>query len=144
MSAALREVNPPRTCLPDNRDGIVAAVSGRGVAVRRNRLDRGRRPAMRMTRRSTGRRRLAAKLAGLMGVIVIASSQFMGTPRAADPIKVGWDRPMSPPGGYAEGALMKQAAELASAELIAKGGVLGSQIAMVFADTRGKPEGGTA
>jgi hypothetical protein len=45
---------------------------------------------MGMTRRMTGRWRVAAKLAVLIGVIVIASSQFMGTPRAADPVKIGW------------------------------------------------------
>jgi len=99
---------------------------------------------MGMTGRITGRWRVAAKLAVLIGVIVIASSQFMGTPRAADPIKVGWVGPLSPPGGYAEGTLMKQAAQLAADEINAKGGVLGRQIEVVFADTRGKPEEGTA
>ena len=39
---------------------------------------------------------------------------------------------------------MKQAAQLAADEINAKGGVLGRQIQMVFADTRGKPEEGTA
>ena len=94
--------------------------------------------------RITGRWRVTAKLAVLIGAIVIASSQFVGAPRAADPIKVGWVGPLSPPGGYAEGALMKQAAELAAAEINAKGGVLGRPIQVVFADTRGKPEEGTA
>jgi branched-chain amino acid transport system substrate-binding protein len=92
----------------------------------------------------TGRWRVAAKLAVLIGVIVAASSQFVGAPRAADPIKVGWVGPLSPPGGYAEGTLMKQAAQLAADEINAKGGVLGRPIQVVFADTRGKPEEGTA
>jgi branched-chain amino acid transport system substrate-binding protein len=39
---------------------------------------------------------------------------------------------------------MKQAAQLAADELNAKGGVLGRPIQVVFADTRGKPEEGTA
>jgi branched-chain amino acid transport system substrate-binding protein len=100
---------------------------------------------MGMTRRITGRWRVTAKLVVLIGGIVIASSQFIGAPaRAADPIKVGWVGPLSPPGGYAEGALMKQAAQLAADEINAKGGVLGRQIQVVFADTRGKPEEGTA
>ena len=99
---------------------------------------------MGMTRRITGRWRVAAKLAVLIGAIVIASSQFIGAPRAADPIKIGWVGPLSPPGGYAEGTLMKQAAQLAADEINAKGGVLGRQIQVVFADTRGKPEEGTA
>jgi len=95
--------------------------------------------------RITGRWRVTAKLLVLIGGIVIAASQFVGAPaRAADPIKVGWVGPLSPPGGYAEGALMKQAAELAAAEINAKGGVLGRPIQVVFADTRGKPEEGTA
>jgi branched-chain amino acid transport system substrate-binding protein len=51
---------------------------------------------------------------------------------------------LSPPGGYAEGALMKQAAQLAADELNAKGGLLGKKIEVVFQDTRGQPEEGTA
>jgi len=95
--------------------------------------------------RVTGRWRVVGKLVVLIGGIVIAASQFVGAPaRAADPIKVGWVGPLSPPGGYAEGALMKQAAQLAADEINAKGGVLGRQIQVVFADTRGKPEEGTA
>ena len=103
---------------------------------------------MRMTGRIRGGSRdagaVTAKLAVLIGGIVIASSQFIGAPRAADPIKVGWVGPLSPPGGYAEGALMKQAAQLAADEINAQGGVLGRQIQVIFADTRGKPEEGTA
>ena len=83
-------------------------------------------------RRITGRWRVTAKLAVLIGGIVIASSQFIGAPRAADPIKIGWVGPLSPPGGYAEGALMKQAAELAADEINAKGGVLGRQIEIIY------------
>ena len=84
---------------------------------------------MRITGRVTGRWRVVGKLVVLIGGIVIASSQFVGAPaRAADPIKVGWVGPLSPPGGYAEGALMKQAAQLAADEINAKGGVLGRQI----------------
>src|SRR5437763_1148661 len=84
---------------------------------------------------------------GLLVLItaIVTASQLIGTAaKAADPIKVGWVGPLSPPGGYAEGALMKQAAEIAAEELNAKGGVLGRPIQLVFADTRGKPEEGTA
>src|SRR3984893_12688507 len=92
-----------------------------------------------------GRRHVAGRLAVLIGALVLVSVPFMGAPvNAADPIKVGWVGPLSPPGGYAEGALMKQAAELAAEEINAKGGVLGRQIQVVFADTRGQPEEGTA
>lgn len=87
----------------------------------------------------------AAGILMLIGGIVIAWSELMGTPaKAADPIKVGWVGPLSPPGGYAEGALMKQAAQIAADELNAKGGVLGRPIQLIFQDTRGKPEEGTA
>ena len=70
-----------------------------------------------------GRRHVGGGLAVLIAALVIVSAQFMAAPlKAADPIKVGWVGPLSPPGGYAEGALMKQAAELAAEEINAKGG----------------------
>ena len=95
--------------------------------------------------RVNGRWHVAGKLAAVIGGVVILSSQFMGAPvKAADTIKIGWVGPLSPPGGYAEGALMKQAAQLAAEEINAKGGLLGKQIELVFQDTRGKPEEGTA
>ena len=89
--------------------------------------------------------RVTGTLVLLVGGIVMASFHFMDTPAtAADPIKVGWVGPLSPPGGYAEGALMKQAAEVATEEINAKGGVLGRPIQLIAHDTRGKPEEGTA
>jgi branched-chain amino acid transport system substrate-binding protein len=81
----------------------------------------------------------------LMGGLVLVSAQFVGARlNAAEPIKVGWVGPLSPPGGYAEGALMKDAAQLAADEINAKGGVLGRPIEVIFEDTRGQPEEGTA
>jgi branched-chain amino acid transport system substrate-binding protein len=92
-----------------------------------------------------GPRHMAGRLAMLIGGLVLVSAQFVGAPlNAAEPIKVGWVGPLSPPGGYAEGALMKQAAELAAEEINAKGGVLGRPIQVIFQDTRGQPEEGTA
>jgi branched-chain amino acid transport system substrate-binding protein len=67
-----------------------------------------------------------------------------GNARAQETIKIGWVGPLSPPGGYAEGALMKQAAQLAAEEINAKGGLLGKKIEMFYEDTRGQPEEGTA
>ena len=65
--------------------------------------------------------------------------------RAADPIMIGWVGPLSPPGGYAEGTNMKNAAELAATEINAQGGILGRPVEIVYADTRGMPaEGRTA
>src|SRR5262249_41417952 len=99
----------------------------------------------RFTMRIIKRWRVTGTLAVLIGLTIIASTQFMNTPaKAADPIKVGWVGPLSPPGGYAEGALMKQAAEVAAEEINAKGGVLGRPIQLIAQDTRGKPEEGTA
>ncbi len=95
--------------------------------------------------RVKGRWHVTSKLLVLIGATVLASSQLIGTSaRAADRNKVGWVGPLSPPGGYAEGALMKQAAEVAADELNAKGGVLGRPIKVIFVDTRGRPEEGTA
>jgi len=65
--------------------------------------------------------------------------------RAADPIRIGWVGPLSPPGGYAEGTNMKNAAALAAEEVNAHGGVLGRPVEITYADTRGMPaEGRTA
>jgi branched-chain amino acid transport system substrate-binding protein len=65
--------------------------------------------------------------------------------RAADPISIGWVGPLSPPGGYAEGTNMKNAAEIAASEINAQGGILGRQVEITYADTRGMPaEGRTA
>jgi len=95
--------------------------------------------------RAIGRWHAAGRLALLIGGLVIAPALLLsGQVRAADTIKVGWVGPLSPPGGYAEGALMKAATELAIDEINAKGGVLGKKIECYYEDTRGQPEEGTA
>ena len=54
-----------------------------------------------------GRWHVRGRLVTLIGGLVLVLAPFMGTPlEAADPIKVGWVGPLTPPGGYAEGALM--------------------------------------
>ena len=63
---------------------------------------------------------------------------------AAEPIKIGEVGPLSPPGGFEDGKLMLDAAKLAEEEINAAGGVLGRPIKVIEADTRGKPEEGTA
>jgi branched-chain amino acid transport system substrate-binding protein len=64
---------------------------------------------------------------------------------AANPIVIGWVGPLSPPGGYAEGTNMKNAAAIALDEINAQGGLLGRPVEIVYADTRGMPaEGRTA
>jgi branched-chain amino acid transport system substrate-binding protein len=95
--------------------------------------------------RVEGRRHVAIKLAVVIGALVMAPTQFTAAPaQAQDVIKIGWVGPLSPPGGYAEGALMKQSAELAAEEINAKGGLLGKKIQLISQDTRGQPEEGTA
>jgi branched-chain amino acid transport system substrate-binding protein len=92
-----------------------------------------------------GRWQVTGMLAATMGGLVLVSAQFLSAPlNAAEPIKIGWVGPLSPPGGYAEGALMKDAAQLAADEINAKGGLLGRPIQVIFEDTRGQPEEGTA
>ena len=64
---------------------------------------------------------------------------------AGEPIVIGCVGPLSPPGGYAEGTLMKDAILMAADEINAKGGVIGRPLQIVVADTRGMPaEGRTA
>jgi branched-chain amino acid transport system substrate-binding protein len=64
---------------------------------------------------------------------------------AGDPVAIGWVGPLSPPGGYAEGTNMKNAAVIAEAEINAQGGLLGRPVEITYADTRGMPaEGRTA
>ena len=95
--------------------------------------------------RVEGRKHVGMKLALVIGALVIAPTPFMATPaQAQDTIKIGWVGPLSPPGGYAEGALMKQATELAAEEINAKGGLLGKKVEVIYEDTRGQPEEGTA
>jgi branched-chain amino acid transport system substrate-binding protein len=93
--------------------------------------------------RIKGRWHAAAGISLLVGGFVILPAHFTEV-RAEDTIKIGWVGPLSPPGGYAEGALMKQAAQLAADQINAKGGLLGKKIEMFYEDTRGQPEEGTA
>lgn len=85
----------------------------------------------------------------ITGLAVLAAAGVLFVPvqmswSAAEPIKIGEVGPLSPPGGYADGKLMLDAAQLAESEINAKGGVLGRPIKIVEADTRGMPEEGTA
>ncbi|HKV43194.1 MAG TPA: ABC transporter substrate-binding protein [bacterium] len=80
----------------------------------------------------------------IAGLVIIPAQTMRVALSAAEPIKTGWVGPLSPPGGYAEGALMKDAAQIATDEINAKGGVLGRPLSISFQDTRGQPEEGTA
>ena len=63
---------------------------------------------------------------------------------ATEPVRFGWVGPLSPPGGYAEGILMKDAAVMAAAAINGQGGILGRPVEIVYADTRGMPAEGVA
>lgn len=84
--------------------------------------------------------------AAMVGAGAAASLPLLGRrARAADPIVIGWVGPLSPPGGYAEGTNMKNAAAIAVEEINQQGGLLGRPVNFVYADTRGMPaEGRTA
>ncbi len=77
--------------------------------------------------RVEGRWHVTGTLALLIGGLVIIPTQFTAAPaKAQDVIKVGWVGPLSPPGGYAGGALVKPAAAIQSAHLPAISAWLGA------------------
>jgi branched-chain amino acid transport system substrate-binding protein len=61
-----------------------------------------------------------------------------------DTIKIGAVGPLSAPGSFQAGTEMRNATELAVDEINQAGGVLGKQVELVFGDTEGLPERGTA
>jgi branched-chain amino acid transport system substrate-binding protein len=100
-----------------------------------------RRPATPTPMTGTVSRRTALAGAGAAATLPLLGQRA----RAADPISIGWVGPLSPPGGYAEGTNMKNAAVLAAEEVNKQGGILGRQVEITYADTRGMPaEGRTA
>jgi branched-chain amino acid transport system substrate-binding protein len=105
------------------------------------RLSEGGNRRMRLRERWMVRSAVALVSAGL---IVVPAQMMQSVLNAAEPIVIGEVGPLSPPGGYADGQLMKDAAILATDEINAKGGVLGRQIKVSYQDTRGLPEEGTA
>ncbi len=76
----------------------------------------------------------------IMAVVVLAAGLLLpAAATAGDVIKLGLITPLSQPGDYKSGKINVQAAELAVAELNAKGGVLGKKVVLVKADDEGKP-----
>ncbi len=61
-----------------------------------------------------------------------------------DTIKIGAVGPLSAPGSFQAGTEMKNATEMAIDEINAAGGILGKQVELIFGDTEGLPERGTA
>jgi branched-chain amino acid transport system substrate-binding protein len=62
----------------------------------------------------------------------------------AETIVIGGFGPLSAPGAYQGGIEMRQAAEMAVDEINEAGGVLGKEVELIFGDTEGLPERGTA
>ncbi len=62
----------------------------------------------------------------------------------AETILIGGFGPLSAPGAYQAGTEMRQACEMAVDEINDAGGVLGKQVELIFGDTEGLPERGTA
>jgi branched-chain amino acid transport system substrate-binding protein len=82
-----------------------------------------------------------------VGVLFVTASLlgFLVRPAfAQDTIKIGWVGPLSPPGGYSAGQEMKWATQFAADEENQAGGVLGKKIEVVYEDTKGTPDQGTA
>jgi branched-chain amino acid transport system substrate-binding protein len=84
------------------------------------------------------------KIRRFLAALLATGLLLAGAAIAQEPIPIGWVGPLSPPGGYAAGQLMRWAAELAQDEINQSGGVLGRPIRVIFEDTRGQPEQGTA
>lgn len=67
-----------------------------------------------------------------------------GSAFAAQPITLGWVGPLSPPGDYASGQEMKWAVQLKADQINAAGGLLGRQVKIIYEDTKGQPDQGSA
>jgi branched-chain amino acid transport system substrate-binding protein len=74
---------------------------------------------------------------------VAESTQILGASEG-DTIKIGAVGPLSAPGSFQAGTEMKNATEMAVDEINAAGGILGKQVELIFGDTEGLPERGTA
>lgn len=61
-----------------------------------------------------------------------------------DTILIGGFGPLSAPGSYQGGTEMRQASEMAVDEVNDAGGVMGKEVELIFGDTEGLPERGTA
>lgn len=69
---------------------------------------------------------------------------WTGSVLAADPIKIGVSIAQSPPGSVVQGTQVKDGVEIVKDMIIAKGGVLGRPIELVYEDNQGIPEKGRA
>jgi branched-chain amino acid transport system substrate-binding protein len=79
-------------------------------------------------------------LAVIWGIGMLSNSSL----QARDTLKIGGVGPLSAPGSFESGKEMKMAMEQAVDEINAAGGVLGKNVHLIFEDTQGLPEKGTA
>jgi ABC-type branched-subunit amino acid transport system substrate-binding protein len=76
-------------------------------------------------------------------VIVTPEEEAEAMPEG-DTILIGAVGPLSAPGSFQAGTEMRNATEMAVDEINDAGGVLGKQVELIFGDTEGLPERGTA
>lgn len=87
--------------------------------------------------------RREALAAAALSALPLARAGAADAPKGP-PVVLGWVGPLSPPGGYAAGILMKDGAQMAAEEINAQGGLLGRPVQIVYTDTRGQPNEGRA
>lgn len=88
---------------------------------------------------------LEAQLEALQGELEAAQAEPEEEAMVeSDTILIGGFGPLSAPGSYQGGTEMRQAAEMAVDEVNDAGGVLGKEVELIFGDTEGLPERGTA
>jgi len=80
---------------------------------------------------------------------VVVKEEVVVTPEEeampeADTILIGAVGPLSAPGSFQAGTEMRNATEMAVDEINDAGGILGKQVELIFGDTEGLPERGTA
>jgi branched-chain amino acid transport system substrate-binding protein len=83
---------------------------------------------------------LQGRLFGVIGLVLVIL-MFPSLSQAAEPIKIGFVHSLSG-GGSVYGKPCLDAAEIAAAEINAKGGVLGRKIEIIARDDKTKPEDG--
>jgi branched-chain amino acid transport system substrate-binding protein len=86
------------------------------------------------------------KMQAIMIIIVVVAAisgitwYFTRPPAKAEPIKIGLFVPLSPPGAYEAGKVMKMATELAIKEVNEAGGILGREVILLTYDDKGIPD----
>ncbi len=80
----------------------------------------------------------------LAALIAATSILFLSNTFAAEPIRLGWVGPLSPPGNYASGQEVKWAVELMADQINAAGGINGRPLKIFYEDTKGQPAEGSA